>query len=689
MKIDLDHEIDYYSREKTTLIKDNKARNDKFAAMDNMAHNILPMPQQLTNIEGFHKVIPTGPANALNTAKRILSSVEPHITFHPLDSTPDTRDRSDDIEKALMWHYKRAANRSSTNLTADVVMSAARYDEIAIQVIYLPWQNKLSGLGNPDKWDDGGDFSLILHKPSNIYTKRTHMGLNVVLLRSKLTPDDVIDTWGDAAAKVIDAYAETNGREKIRPENVIYCDRWDKKYRLVWLEFGDESSAAEIEEKNIIIAEPHKLPFIPWVCMAGGSALDKEPEHQRQPLLNSVYQARSWLTEGIVASLIVTEAIKTAAAPLTFSNTVNGKSPKIDYTNIGGNVALGMNEHIAPMQKPHLDERLETIKQQIEDDMGSSTVPKVLSNPSFSAKAAFAAVNAILHAASNVLDPLRGLSERALAGVFSLNLKWLIFSKKPLYAYDFTDKKSPTYGNQIMVDNRALSPSDIYITVELTPKLPLDKIGEINAVSLLKKEFGISKERAMEMLDFTDAETLIEEGVQEAMNDAEIGKVIAVITAEGQAAAKDITDAQALQTQQKQMDMQQQAQQAQMEQQQQAQQQAQQQQQPPQGGDPSQMQGPSAQGMPQMPQPPQGQDPMTAMQGQAAPQMQQQQAAQSAAGVAPDQAASILSQITDNMKGPAFDPSKGGQSPSGAQPGALTREKKKRKTQGGAPIVGA
>lgn len=653
------HDLDYYSREKINLLSANKKRNDMFAEMDNMAHNVLSLPAELTRIEGFHQVTPTEPSDALQTAKRILSTVEPKITYYPLDNSISTRARADTIERALMWHYNRASKRSVSNLTADIVSSAFRYDEIAAQVVYLPWQNEISSQEKLDKWETSGDYAIIIHNPQDVYVKRTHRGVRTILLYTELSPEDVIDTWGDKAKKIIDNYVG-GGKKKIDyPDTVFYCDRWDKTDRVVWLEFSKD--AAEIEEKNVIIREPHNLPFIPWVCRAGGSAIDKKPEYQRRPLLTSIFQSKSWTTQAIVESLIVTEAIKTGAAPLTTSKTVNGKSPKIDYTIMGGNIPVGVQESVTPFPKPQIDERLHAIADRIDERMGSSTVPKVLSNPSFSAKAAFAAVNAILHAASNVLDPGRKLSEDALADIFSLELQWLIFKRKPLYAYDFQNKKSDTYGNQIMVDPQEIEPGDIYITVNLTANLPLDKVGEINAVSMLKKEFGISKERALEMLDFTDAESLVEEGVEDALSDAEIQKAIGVIAAEGQAAAKEIMDTQALGTQQKQMDMQSQQQQAQMAQQQQMQQQ---------------------QPQPGQEQMPPGQDP-----GQMA-MVQQQQQAQSQAG-SPDQSASLLASITQNMQGQGFNPAQGGSSPSGSQPGALTREKKKRKTQGGAPIVGA
>lgn len=682
------HDLTYYAREKAKFLRDNKELSKMYKAMGDMWHNHLVLPSELTQIEGFHQVIPTEPSDAIQTGRRILATVEPKITYHPLDNNIETRQRADYIEKALGWHYKLASRRSVSNLTSDVVLSSLLYDAINCYVEYIPWQDKLSGQAANKSWDSNGDFAITVYNPGDVYVKRTNRGVRTVLLYTELTPEDVIDTWGDKAEKIIQDFADTNGKEKLYPDTVFYCDRWDDTDRLVWLEFSRDDT--EIKEEHVILREPHKLPFIPWVSRAGGSSIDREPQFQRRPILTSVYQARSWLTDGIMESLLVTESIKTGAAPLTSSVTMDGKSPRIDYTVIGGNVALKPGETIQHMQKPAIDQRLVELTDRLAERMGTSTLPKILSNPSFSAKAAFAAVNAILHAASNALDPARLLAETALSDLYTLELRWLIHTKSDLYAYDFMDKKSDNYGSQFVVKSAEIDPRDIYIDVKLSANLPLDQVAQINATSLLKDKFGISKERALEMLDFTDAESLVEEGIQEALNDAEVSKVVASITAEGQAAAKNITDAQALETQRKQMEMQQQAQQQQAQQQQAQQQQAQEQQQQAQMAQQQPQQGPAGQDMSQ--QMPPGAPPQMGG-GQPTPGMdamqQQQGQAQSQANLNPDETTGVMSGLTQNMGGQGFNPAMGGQSPSGAMPGQLTREKKKRKTRGGNPIFGA
>ncbi len=285
------YDLSYYQREKSKLINDNKYRNEMYQAMDSMWHNDLKLPSQLTSIEGFHQVTPTEPSDSIQTARRLLSTVEPKITYHPLDNTIETRARANITEKALMWHYLRASRRSVGTLTSDIVLSALLYDSIDAFVEYIPWQNKISKQIKGKAWETSGDFDITIFNSQDVYVKRTKRGVRSVLLYVEMTPEDVIDTWGDMAEKIIEAYAETNGKDKQWPETLWYCDRWDDTDRVVWLEFSRDS--VEIEEQNVIIQAPHKLPFIPWVCRAGGSAIDKLPQHQRRPLLTSIYQAKS------------------------------------------------------------------------------------------------------------------------------------------------------------------------------------------------------------------------------------------------------------------------------------------------------------------------------------------------------------------------------------------------------------
>lgn len=646
------HGLKYYAREKKKMLAASKDEVAMFLDMDAMWQNKIELPAELLEIEGFHQVTPTEPSDSIQAARRLLATVEPKPTFYPLDSTPETRERANTIEKTLSWHYKQADTRSDGDMTGDIVFNALLYDKCDVFVEYLPWQNKLSGVEADPNWDDSGAFSFIVYHPGDVKTIRTSRGLQVVMVCTKLTPEEVIERWGDKAKTIIEDYANEKGRDAEYPDFVTYCDWWDKEDRVVWLEFSDGGDD-EIEDNRVIIAAPHELPFIPFACRRGGKQL--------RPLLTGIQQAKSWVTTAIMESLLVTEAIKTGAAPLTFSNTNDGKSPNIDYTIIGGNVALKLNEHITPMVKPTIDHRLTELTDRLQTRMGSSTLPRMLRDPSFAGRQAFATFNAELRQSANVLDPAKKLSERILSDAYIIMLRWIIHSKEPLYAYDFADGKSETYGKQLAIDPQTIPPKDIYLEIELQTKLPLDKVSEMNAASLLVDKFGMSREEALEEINFIDAQSVMERGQQEQLSNAEFQNALVLIQAKGQAAAKEITDAQALQTQQKQMEMQQQAQQTQQMQQQQAAQ-------------------------------PQQQDPMAQQQQQGQPQnpgdlamAQQQSTARAAANMDPNDAAAELGRLTGGMQGMAHDPSRGGQSPTSALPGMLTKESMTKRTRGGSP----
>lgn len=643
--------FDYYNNQKRKLLRENGARLRMFQAMDDMAHNRLEMPPELTRIEGFHQVTPTEPGDALRTAARILSTVAPKITYQPLDSNLMTRERANQVEKVLGWHYTRAGVRAvGKSITKDALTSAARYDEVTAWVDYIPWQRKLAKQTGKDEpgWEGGGRFAIHIYNPKEVHVKRSDYGVTAVFLYKQMTPDDVIELWGDKAEAIIKK--NTDDDPDKWPEFINYNDWMDKKDRLVWLSFESKQSDedADGQKDNILMAEPHKLPFIPWACVSGGSSIDTEPEYQRDPLLSSVYQSGSWQTQAIMESIMATEVIKTAAAPLYEEETMDGKPIQPDYTVMGGVLSHRQGESVTALQKPQLDPRLRELADRTRDRIGSSTLPAALGNPTFSAGTAFASINAQLRAASNALDPMRTLTETWLSNVYKLMLKWLIFTNDELYAYDESNPKSSTFGDEIRIDPATIAPNDIYIAVKLTANLPLDRLSEINAVSLIMKTFGVSKERALEMLDITNAAELIEEGTQEALTDAEIQNALKVIGARGDAEAQRIVGAVQMELQQQQM---------------------------------------AAQQQQQAPPPPEAAPQVSPGPGLLNPaQMEQMSMAQAAANVSPDQAAQMMAGMTSNLQGAGFNPAMGGTPP--GMGGSPTREQVTMRDRGGNPVAG-
>lgn len=639
--------LSWYKEEAQDMLEADTERDNKFRAMDAYYRGEWNVPEKFKNVDWFHSIVDMGPHDALYAAARTLATLDPRPTYHPLDSTPETRARADLIERVLLWHYWRANRRSIGRVTWDIVMSALMYDEVAFQVVYHPWLEKLGGRKGK-LWEPGGDFSFNVHNPQNVHSVRTAYGLERVLVAKVLTVDEVCKTWGDYARKFEQAAMERKYR---------YCQYFefmDDTQRVAWVtatttdlkstpQIVSETAAAE---EFLIFDEPHELPFMPWVARMGGSGIHAEPENQRHPLLDPIYRAKMWDTSNMLQSLKISTVIANVGQPKNMNITMDGQPPEIDMSQPGGEVTMRPGESRQPLPPPPIDSAILQTAEEMSQRIASSTLPKILQDPSAGNQMAFATFNASFNAAGNSLDPHRMLAENALADGFTQMLYWCIHARKNLYAWDTTSKEGR--GREMVVRWDELEPESIYISVKLDPKLPIDKVSQLNAGMLLKN-LGVPMNRILEQLNITDPEVVMDEAAQEALDQAELGKIIKRITAEGDAEAQAILQAAQMQAQQEAMAAQQ----------------------PPQEpqagtGNPLEMlaQGPA---------------------GTTEAESEQQAMARALAGMAPDQAAGIMQNTFGNASGQGFNPAMGGQSPTEMAPG-IGREQIRGRDRGGQPL---
>lgn len=638
-------DLTYYQNQADILIDQDLARDTMFDAMDQMYQNRWSLPSALSNLSWIHKVVDTGPHDALYSAARVLSTVEPKITYYPLDNRPQTKERCAQITKALAWHYKRASRRSVGSVTKDIVMSALRYDEIALQVVYIPWQKKVAETLKSRIWETAGDFAVIVHNPRDVHVKRSVYGVEAVLLCREMTAEDITALWGEAGTKAIEILRSTKTDKKTgltetqtEDEAYTYYDWTDRVNRVIWIVPSDIDNEQKEQGGELVYKGEHKLKFIPWVNRMGGTALDNQAEYKRHPLLASIYQAGQWETVNTLKTLEMSKAISTSAAPITVSQTMSGEAPEVDYTQPGGNVPLRQGENWTNAPTPQLDPRMRELTQQTAQAMGNSTVPRILQSAEFPSGAAFASLNTMLRSASAVLDPYRTTAELALSDMFTQMLLWVIESGQPLFSYDMDKASKTDQGAELLykVDPSTIDPENIYIEVELSANLPLDKMSELNAATLYVQQLGLSKERALQMLDHTNAADLIAEGIQEAFIQTEVQNRLKMIQARVDLEIQRMQQEQQMQMQQQQMAAQQQAQQP----------------------------GPSPEGL--------------------AAQAAQQQGAQAAAGLTPEQQMQAFGQVFP--EGQAMNPAMGGMPPQMAAPG-ITREVIQGRGQNGEPLA--
>lgn len=532
----------YFQTIAQEMIAADRERDQMLRAMDDMWQARWALPPTVAGLKWIHKVVSSDPHDAIRAGTRVLSSVAPRLTVHPVGAGDSGRSRAEQIERALAWNFRNASRRRQASVLRDVVLSALLYDEVVAQVIYLPQQIeamkqfKVEGLRlNVAK--RFGPFAIIVRNPQQVHVRYSDWMPEAVLMKKVMTVQQAADFWGMKA----DELASTSGkrargllrrtRKAAAPRNgqkeFSFCtvyDYMDLEQRAVWAipqvdgaALADPAGSEEVGAVEIL-REEHGLGFLPWAAKVGGTTL-AEGGSQRIPLLYSIWAAGQWDTQNIVETLMTSEVIAYAAAPRM---KVEGPSDsvEVDYGEPGRVVHVPPGHTLDAMNPPALDESLAAIAQRVSERIGKSTVPRVLQTGDFPAATAFATLNLATQSGIKALAPYKELAEDALAEVFTLMLNWLQHSGLPLEAVDGRRGR----GEPIRVDAKELA--DLVVDVELTADVPTDRMMRINAASMAVRDLGYSRERALEQIGETDARQVMRQAAAEELEavDLEIEK---------------------------------------------------------------------------------------------------------------------------------------------------------------------
>lgn len=565
--------------------RNDSQRDQKFLAIDRM-HNVQwEMPKEWKNTDWIRKYPSTKPADALDTAIRALSTKEPRLSLMPILPNPETKANFEIIERGLMWSWRQIGKRSQFNPTRAIVTSAIKYDEICAQLVHIPSHNKAIKELTGKSYGSNGDFQLIVHNPRNVHVQYSDYGFERVVLCKRQPLHKVIDFWGKAAEelrKQIDGDTHTAMTDIVE----VY-DYWDKDTRYVWVEGVDNSINYDLMKPT-----EHGLGFIPWTCRVGGSNLEDLTENQRRPLLNSILNGDLWNTSNLFRSLMLSLAMARAAEPTIKSTSPTGDGVDIDATEALGQFKLKPGEDMTKLPPSEIGQSIQGMYQLLGGEMETSAGINLLQMNQMPSGMAFATYNALLQSAMGSINPHKQTAELAIADVFSLMAEWIKYSGMNLVSYD--DRKSNlsngmlTYGTQEVITIDMLPERmDFNPDVKLTEYIPSDEMGKINAMVMLVKNLNYPIARALETIDVADPKIALEEWGQEQMTQASILEEV-----------KDLQFDSELIRQQKQMQQQQMQQQEMMAQQQQMQPQQLQMQPQMQGIPPQDIQGATAEALP-------------------------------------------------------------------------------------------
>jgi len=645
------------------LITQDSGRDAMFARIDKIWRIEWGLPPELKAKGWIKEVRSTDGHDALRGVTRILSSRIPSITVWPTSPDPADQEKADAQERALRWFMSVALQRGKTTALRDVVMSAARYDEVCGQIIYLPYQKKMlkgfgAGTASSDAANDrrlqamerSGPFSIIVRNPRFVHSLYSEYGVEAVCYATIWPTKNVISFYGERA-KAIKAKYDKEGRGGA-PAYAVWdmCD-YDRRVVFAIPLVSGTSRLPELADDlpkgaEVLMDDKNDLGFIPWICRVGGTSLETDSENTHIPMLYSIDHANQYDIQNTLNTIVFSEAVAHAGAPRGKRSGPGSENATVEYGDPAQDIVLPPGAEYERMEPPAIDQGLIQLSNWVQAASEKSTIPRVLQGGN-TPNAAFASLNLAVQSGMITIDPYKKLAEQWLSDAVIQMLLWVKKVGDPVEAFE--QKKDEVTG-KMSLETYTLNPDDINekgmrIDVTLEADIPVDRQSKIQGASVLQK-MGMPKRAALEAVGETDANALLDEARYEAFEDFFLQRIFSKLSQQDQ-----------LEFMGKQQEMQMQAQMA-MQEQQMAMQQAQQQQaqQPPQ--------------QPEVPFP-QYRPPGSEMEetGQPGPEV--------AAGTPPG---------IEGVEGGGWDPSQGGLPPALAQPGA-TREMQTGMTQGGEELA--
>ena len=545
------------------------------------------LPAELAKQDWARAHIDTSGHDAIRGGLNIFDTQTLKWDVQPI--TPTDADRAERLEFFLEWQFSRV-NALGQPLRKSL-QNSLMYDRCIAQVEYLPYWG-----GKPK---NGNYFCVTMHK--NAYFGMGKYGLDWIAAVEVMTAFDIINHWRayenetDSGKKIKSVLAalEEDALEDSETE-YIFIDYTDKKKRLVCFypsESGDLDDVIEEMSEDVVVLmdEPNDLGFISWAVGEG----------RKDPLLAPLAISKLWSNYNMLESFIQSGVFKNTYLPVAIETTMTGEPHDIPTDGSVPTVTLRPGENYQPISPAPIDPRMRELADRYRNFIQSVTSLQALSNYDIKGNLQFATLNAQVQLALSMLEPPRKNVEVMWAEVGRLMFQWIDYTGDTVSAY-FKGTKG-TGVNKANGYEFALSKEDfeldkIFISCELTPNTPTDRLQRMQYIAQIKQTFPTSVPEAelIETLKIGNPQALREEREREIIRETALQVFQARAQAEVQ---KEMSQFQAeLQAQ-----MQQQQQQAMMEAQMQ-QQQAQQPQPFPQGDGASNQSGgmPAAMSNPEM-----------------------------------------------------------------------------------------
>ncbi len=473
------------------LIEADAVNVKMMRAMDNMWQMRWRLPKQIAELEWVRKKVSSDPHDAVRAATRVLATVLPKLTLTPLASNIETRDRYDEIERALLWHLMLAFNRRGNPLQT-ILWQALMYDKICAQVVHLPNQQKAMETFQEDSHrlkyaKRFGDFAVIMRDPKCVHAEWSDWMLERVVYGNTATYGSIKQFWGKQADELKAAAKKKRLKNK---DLITVYDYQDLKKRYVWCYLTEDADADDVNYIEIM-NEKNDLDFLPWAVKEGGEELT--------PMLYSVYQSGQWNDQNTIGSINISEVIAYFASARMMKE--GPGEVEIDYGEPGRVADVPPGTKLSQLPPIPMDPNLLQMVDRLQAEMAKSTVSNVITMGDIPSGAAYATVNLATQSGVKAITPYKVLAEHQIAEIIRIMLYWIDFGDDKLEAYP-TTKDSVEI---IEVGSGDFDPEKLYLEVELTADVPIDRLQRMNAAIMGRKELNMSMRTSHEKIGIPDS----------------------------------------------------------------------------------------------------------------------------------------------------------------------------------------
>lgn len=472
------------------LVEMNSQRNVKWDKMEDQYWMRWPGEDRARRIKDVKITKSPRLRNAIKGAMQLLTAADPQITVPEDENAKSVKPISSKLEKWARATWFQAGRVRGNPLHYDMVLSAFLYSEVHVGI--------MSTLDLVDSVEGGSEaqvnrmknirnvtpYMFEVYNPRYGYADYDTFGMRAFLQQYERTAHEIMGEWG--SSEEVKNYLRMSSEDKKMKSKYTYNSLYDLTHRYVWVD----------DHKEPFLAEPHDLPFIPFVATrVDGSTLFSKEADRREPFLWTIVESGIPERQNLVLTVLYTLAYQLGANPTYVAKVMDpNRVLEVDH-RAGGIIKIRPDEDLRPLQRDVIDPSLiEAWRTAIELEMESTIYRQTLGAP---VTGETYSGTALLHQAGRL--PLTVPQKKVSWAIGEALTKAMIWMKK-------TGGQSKAAYEEMSVtlekDDIDMIPDDLQVRAELDLAMPHDTQAAANAAVMLTTGENplVSKEWALENL---------------------------------------------------------------------------------------------------------------------------------------------------------------------------------------------